>query len=68
MKWSQIPILEKLTIIIHQENADKIIQRYHFTLMRIGMNSRILKTDMEELEWGVVAYICKHSMGGSESA
>lgn len=34
------------------------------------MNSRILKTDMEELEWGVVTYVCKHSIGawGSESA
>lgn len=64
MKWSQIPILKKLTIIIHQENADKIIQRYHFTFMRIGMNSRILKTDMEELEWGVVTNVCKHSIWG----
>lgn len=67
MKWSQIPILKKLTIIIHQENADKIIQRYYFTFMRIGMNSRILKTDMEELEWGVVTYVCKHIMGGGQS-
>lgn len=33
------------------------------------MNSRILKTDMEDLEWGVVwgvvAYICKHSIWGA---
>lgn len=34
------------------------------------MNSRILKTDMEELEWGVVTNVCKHSIWGgwSESA
>lgn len=29
------------------------------------MDRRILKTDMEDLEWGVVAYVCKLSIWGA---